>query len=156
MTDGDARDIVEIQQLIYRYGWAIDHREFDSLDDIFTEDAVIHYDVEGGTKKPFQEMKTWLPGGLSQFRLTQHNMSNPMVEIDGDRASSRTYGHLIHVQEVLAGGTSVMRHHAIYTDAWVRTPAGWRIEHRTLSNLYMDGPVLPVDEVKHYTKPLPF
>ena len=151
-----AADLAEIQQKIYRYGWCIDQRRFDALDDVFTEDALVHYDLPGGAKKPWPEMKEWLPGGLALFRVTQHNMSNPLVEFDGDTAHSTTYGHLIHVQHHKDDSTTVMRHHTIYTDDWVRAESGWRIRRRTLSNLYMDGPVFGPDKVHLHPEPKPF
>ena len=151
-----AADLAEIQQKIYHYGWCIDHRTFDALDDLFSEDAIVHYDLPGGARKPWPEMKEWLPNGLQLFRVTQHNMSNPLVEFDGDRARSTTYGHLIHVQHHKDDTTSVMRHHTIYRDEWVRGERGWQIRRRTLSNLFMDGPVHGPDEVHLYPEPKPF
>ena len=156
MTPDDAAAIAEIQQKIYRYGFCIDARDFDALDDVFTGDAIVHYDLPGGTKKPWPEMKTWLPGGLQLFRMTQHNMSNPMVELAGDSARSRTYGHLIHLQELTDGTRSVMRHHTEYRDEWTRTDAGWKIRRRTLHHLFMDGPVHGPDRVVLYPAPEPW
>lgn len=156
MTGDEARDLAEIQQKIYRYGWCIDQRSFDELDALFAKGAVVHYDVPGGAKKPWPEMKKWLPGGLQLFRVTQHNMSNPLVELEGDRARSTTYGHLIHVQQHKDGSSTMMRHHTIYRDEWVRGPEGWQIQSRTLSNLYMDGPVFGPDEVELYPVPEPY
>lgn len=155
----EAAAIIEIQQKIYYYGWCIDHRDFDALDEIFLPDAIVHYDVQDGTKAPWKEMRNWLPAGLEIFRLTQHNMSNPMVEIDGDRARSRTYGHLIHMQEGTGGDVSIMRHHSIYHDEWTKKgdEAGqWRIASRTLTNLYIDGPVLGGSDIVTYREAKPF
>ncbi len=149
-------DLAEIQQKIYWYGWCIDHRDFDALDDLFVEDAIIHYDVPMGTKKPWPEMKKWLPNGLQLFRVTQHNMSNPMIRFDGDQAEATTYGHLIHVQHHKDDSTSTMHHHTIYRDQWVKTGGEWRIQSRTLSNLHMDGPVHGRDKVHLYQVPKPF
>lgn len=156
MTPDEACSLAEIQQKIYRYGWCIDHRSFSELDAIFTENAIVHYDVPGGVKKPWAEMKEWLPGGLQLFRVTQHNMSNPLVELDGDAARSTTYGHLIHVQHHKDDTSSVFRHHTIYRDEWVRGADGWRIRRRTLSNLYMDGPVYGPDRVHVYPEMKPY
>ena len=147
LSAGQAAAIVEIQQKIYYYGWCIDHRDFDALDALFLPDAVVHYDVEDGTRAPWREMKQWLPEGLEIFRATQHNMSNPMVEIDGDRARSRTYGLLVHFQELTDGSISVMRHHGIYHDDWQLHDGEWRIAGRRLANLYVDGPVLRGERV---------
>lgn len=151
-----AADLAEIQQKIYRYGWCIDHRTFDELDGLFTEDAIVHYDLPGGAKKPWPEMKAWLPQGLQLFRVTQHNMSNPLVVFEGDTARATTYGNLVHVQHHKDDTTSVMRHHTIYRDRWVKRGGEWRIAARTLSNLFMDGPVFGPDRVHLYPEPKPF
>ena len=156
MKPDEAADLAEIQQKIYRYGFAIDAREFDSLDALFTADAVVHYDVPGGVRKPWSEMKGWLPQGLQLFRVTQHNMSNPLVELAGDRANSRTYGHLIHVQQHKDGSSTRMVHHATYIDEWVRENGDWKIRRRTLSNLYMEGRVYGPDRVELYPTPEPY
>ena len=155
-TPEEAADIAEIQQRIFFYGWCIDHRLFEDLDALFLPETIIHYDVAGGTKKPWSEMKGWLPAGLSRFRCTQHNMSNPMIDLEGNTATSNTYGHLIHFQELLDGSVSIMRHHTIYRDRWGKRDDGWRILARTLSNLYVDGPSHGADEVVIYTEPKPF
>lgn len=154
-TPDQAADIAEMQQRIYFYGWCIDHRRFDELDALFLPETLIHYDVPMGTKKPWPEMKEWLPGGLQMFRCTQHNMSNPMIELDGDSARSNTYGHLIHFQELLDGSISVMRHHTIYRDRWEKREGQWRILQRTLSNLHVDGPIHGPDKVVAYPEPKP-
>jgi hypothetical protein len=156
-TPEEAASMMEIQQKIYFYGWCIDHRDFAALDELFLPGAIIHYDVQDGTKAPWEEMRNWLPAGLEIFRVTQHNMSNPMIELDGDSARSRTYGHLIHLQD---GGpddeVSVMRHHSIYHDEWKRRSGEWRIASRTLTNLYIDGPVRRGDDVATYRRAQPF
>mgnify|MGYP001818468969 CR=1 FL=1 len=151
----EAAAVIEIQQKIYYYGWCIDHRDFAALDELFLPDAIVHYDVVDGTRAPWQEMREWLPAGLEIFRVTQHNMSNPMVELDGEQARSRTYGHLIHMQDRSDGEVSIMRHHSIYHDEW-RKQGEWKIAARTLTNLYVDGPVLRGGDVATYREPMPY
>lgn len=148
-------DLMEIQQKIYYYGWCVDHRLFDALDALFLPDAIVHYDVPMGTKLPWIEMKKWLPTGLQIFRVTQHNMSNPMIELSGDAARSRTYGHLIHFQERLDGELTPMRHHTIYHDEWTKRASGWQIASRRLAHLHIDGVIVPPEEAKHFRAPKP-
>ena len=155
LTPAQVCDLMEIQQKIYFYGWCVDHRLFDELDALFLPDTIVHYDVPMGTKLPWAEMKKWLPDGLSQFRVTQHNMSNPMVELDGDRARSRTYGHLIHFQELPSGEITPMRHHTIYHDEWLRRSEGWRITARRLAHLHIDGEMHGAKSVVLHRAPKP-
>ncbi|MEZ4282628.1 MAG: nuclear transport factor 2 family protein [Myxococcota bacterium] len=156
LSPSQVADLLEIQQKIYFYGWCVDHRLFEELDALFMPDAIVHYDVPMGTKLPWPEMKKWLPQGLQIFRVTQHNMSNPMIELAGDTARARTYGHLIHFQERRSNGEfTPMRHHTIYHDEWTRQPGGWRIQNRRLAHLHIDGLIVPPDEAKHFQRPKP-
>jgi hypothetical protein len=60
MTMDLARDIAEIQKLLSAYAFAIDAREFDRLDDIFTHDAQVDYTATGGVAGDYSTIKTWL------------------------------------------------------------------------------------------------
>lgn len=155
MSPAQAADMMEMQQKIYFYGWCVDHRLFDELDALFLPETIIHYDVPLGTRKPWSEMKGWLPSGLHQFRVTQHNMSNPMIELMGDRARSRTYGQLMHYQEHKSGQITAMRHYTIYHDDWSKRADGWRITHRRLAHLHIDGEMHGAESVVIYPKPVP-
>ena len=156
MTPQQTSDLLEIQQLIYRYAWLIDTRDFDGLDAVFAPGAEVHYNVFGGVKQSFPEVKAFLRMGLSLHRVTQHQMSNPLVELAGDRAAARTYGNLVHVQELLDGKPSTVVQHAIYHDALERLPVGWRITSRRLDNLTVQGRFLGPDRVKTFEKPQPY
>lgn len=151
-----AADIAAIQQRIFFYGWCIDHRRFEDLDEVFLPDSIIHYDTPGGTKAPWSEMREWLPKALQIFRCTQHNMHNSLIEFeaDGDHARATTYGYLIHFQEKLDGEITLLRHSTIYRDQWARIDGLWRLRARTLSNVGEDGPVYQ-DGVRLYPEPKP-
>lgn len=155
-TAQEAADVVGIQQLIYRYAWGIDHRDFELLDRVFTPDAEIHYNVFGGVKKTWPEMRPWLRASLRIHRVTQHGMANPLVELAGEQATARTYGQLVHVQEQLDGRPNRVVQYAIYHDALRRTDDGWRIARRRLDNLWVDGRFLGPDRVKSFDAPAPW
>jgi 3-phenylpropionate/cinnamic acid dioxygenase small subunit len=156
VTPQQTSDLLEIQQLIYRYAWLIDTRDFDGLDRVFASGAEVHYNVFGGVKQPWPEVKGFLRMGLSLHRVTQHQMSTPLVELGGDTASARTYGNLVHVQELLDGKPSYVVQHAIYHDTLLRRPEGWRITSRRLDNLFVQGRFLGPDRVKSFEKPQPY
>ena len=73
-------------------------------------------------------------GGASLFdglEATQHLMSNPMVDLDGDRARCRMYVQAVHVLPN-PGGDAEFTIGGYYDDRLVRTAderrGGWRIE----------------------------
>lgn len=156
MTPQQTADLLEIQQLIYRYAWLIDTRDFDGLEQVFAPGAEVHYNVFGGVKQRWPEVKEFLRFGLSLHRVTQHQMSNPLVELSGDRARSTSYGNLVHVQEGLDGKPSSVVQYAIYHDALERRAEGWRIASRRLDNLFVQGRFLGPDRVKTFEKPQPY
>ena len=49
-TQQEISDRLEIQDLLNRYSYAIDERNFDDLDNVFTPDATIDYSQVGGDK----------------------------------------------------------------------------------------------------------
>jgi 3-phenylpropionate/cinnamic acid dioxygenase small subunit len=156
MTPRETSDLLEIQQLIHRYAWLIDARDFDGLDAVFAPGAEIHYNVFGGVKQAWPEVKEFLRFGLSLHRVTQHQMNTPLIELAGDRASARTYGNLVHVQQLTDGKPHYVVQHAIYHDALERRPEGWRITSRRLDNLYVQGRFLGPDRVVRFEKPEPY
>ena len=126
----DISDRIQIQDLLVRYALAIDTKNWALLDTCFTSDAEIDYTSTGGEKGPYPQIRRWLEKVLSPFAVTAHHIGNVSVELDGDRARSRTYlWNPMGFQQ--ADGTlhwfAVSAH---YVDELVRTDAGWRIQQR--------------------------
>jgi 3-phenylpropionate/cinnamic acid dioxygenase small subunit len=132
-------DRLEIESVLRRYAWALDAREYDRLDDVFTPDAFLDYTTAGGIKGGFAEVKAWLAKVLPTFPAYQHLISNVEVTVDGDTATSRAafYNPMGHDR---ADGTRVYFHcGGEYRDQWVRTDDGWRITNRFEQTIWMDG-----------------
>ena len=83
-------DKFEIQELITAYAHAIDGQDFGALDDLFTADAQIDYTASGGIKGGLEEIKPFLQGALPMFKATQHFVTNPLIKLAGDTATSRS------------------------------------------------------------------
>jgi ketosteroid isomerase-like protein len=123
-------DRMEIQQLITVYANAIDRRDFDALDRVFTADAYIDYRALGGIDGRFPAIKVWLAQVLPTFPRYTHLVGNIEVEVSGDTARARTA--CINPMEVTlpGGGTQVMLLGLWYADQLVRTCDGWRMSER--------------------------
>ena len=67
--------------------------------------------------------------------MSQHLVGTHQVALDGDRATARCYLHAQHVNQ--SGGQYIVA--GRYDDDVVRTPAGWRIQRRTLTVLWTAG-----------------
>ncbi len=153
MTDSRTLDHIEIETLLSRYGRAIDERDFDLLATVFTHDALIHYDMERGTRLEFPELSAWLEKALQIFRVTHHVITNPLIEIEADRARSTCYLTCTHVQVKLDGSEVLIVEGGVYSDLHVRTAEGWRIRQRTLRRSYVNGHYLGPDQVRTFPGP---
>jgi 3-phenylpropionate/cinnamic acid dioxygenase small subunit len=148
---GAADDVVEITQLLYRYARAIDAKDWKALEQIFTPDARIHYAVERGAELRFPELGPWLARAMTIFKATQHVITNPLVELAGDRACCTSYLTGTHVQVRRDTGAEVLTTEgSTYSDELVRTPEGWRISARRLERTWVDGRYLGPDEARMF------
>lgn len=130
MSLQEVSDRLEIQDLFARYSFAIDDRDWEALDAVFTPDAVIDYSGSGGAKGSVAEMKRWLPAALARFPRYQHLVATTQLRLDGDRATSRTilFNPMVHRD---ADGTEQTFFIGLwYRDILRRTPQGWRIAER--------------------------
>jgi 3-phenylpropionate/cinnamic acid dioxygenase small subunit len=130
-------DRAEIDDLLTRYATAIDGRDWDLLDDVFTPDARLDYRSAGGIAGPYPEVKRWLAEVLPMFRVTQHLVLNRSVELDGDRARSRAQ-FLNPNEATIAGEPWIFTVGGTYHDELARTAAGWRITRRVEETLWWD------------------
>jgi hypothetical protein len=126
-------DRLEIQDLFARYSFAIDERDWDALDRVFTADAAIDYSETGGAKGSLAEIKAWLPGALERFPIFQHLVATTKLDIAGDSATSRTILFNPMVYQPDGGEEQPGQVFFIglwYRDRLVRTAEGWRIAER--------------------------
>ena len=136
-------DRIEIHDLLVRYSHAIDTRDFDLLDRVFTPDAFIDYSSMGGAKGSLPEIKEFLRKAMAQFSGFQHMIANSMIELRGDTATGRTICHNPMVMTRPDGQTHVFYCGLWYLDRLVRTPEGWRIRERVEEKSYFHN--LPTD-----------
>ena len=129
-------DRIEIQDLVVAYSHAIDTRDWDALDDVFTPDALIDYSAMGGSKGGVQETKQFLREAMPQFAGFQHMVATSKVSLDGDSARGRTICHNPMVLTRPDGQTHVFTCGLWYVDRLVRTPEGWRIRERVEEKCY--------------------
>lgn len=123
-------DRFEIQDLLADYCHAIDTQNFNALDEIFTEDAMVDYTAVGGAKGNLEETKAYLEVALQKFAGMQHMLGLPQIKIEGDIASGRTicFNPMVIDRE---GEPHVFFVGVWYVDKLIRTDAGWRIQHRS-------------------------
>jgi len=135
MTLQQLSDRQEIQDVMVAYCYAIDRKNWDELDEVFTPDAIIDYSEMVGFRGNLAETKAFLIQGLAQLVAYQHSISTSQIRIDGDTAYGRTLCSNPMVIEV--NGTKQTLFVGLwYRDTFVRTAKGWRIRERYEERCY--------------------
>ena len=132
-------DRIEIDDLLIRYTLAIDTKDWELLDTVYTPDAKIDYTTSGGIKGEYPEVRAWLAKALAPFTMTQHLISNSAVNIDGDTATARTMVFNPMGTDDGEGGLKLFYVGGWYDDKLVRSDDGWRIAERFEEKAFFDG-----------------
>ena len=130
-------DRTEIGELLARYSTALDSRQWDLLGEVFLADAACDYGSLG-SPQGLAEITGLIRGTIGDLDATQHLVGNVVVTVDGDAATADCYLISQHIRRDTPGGD----HYLLggrYSDRLVRTPAGWRIAHRTLHRMWASG-----------------
>jgi len=117
-------DRLELHELPGRYGDAIDDRDWDGLDRIFTDDAVFDLtDLGVPLLQGLPDIKRFMDEDAQHPKT--HTMTNVYVDdtADGVKLNFR----IIALQPKGLAGT------ASYYDDVVKTDAGWRVAHRVVT-----------------------
>ncbi|WP_020108375.1 nuclear transport factor 2 family protein [Nocardia sp. 348MFTsu5.1] len=126
-----------IKDVTIKYATALDTKNWRQLRECFTRDAVAHYgvipDCEG-----VNAIIEQVSGGMDHLAQTQHILTNHVIKVDGDSATSVCYLQAQHLRDdakpswnfVMAGQ---------YSDRLVRTADGWRISARSLELWWTSG-----------------
>jgi hypothetical protein len=138
----DARDRREIDDLLVRYATAVDSRDWELLDSVFTPDACLDYRSAGGIRGTLTEARQWLSEVLPLFTMTQHLVVNRAVEIDPGGETARSRAIFQNPNQLLVEGEPwLFVVGGCYHDRLVRLPAGWRIALRVEETLWWDHPM---------------
>ena len=120
----DPADRLELHELPGRYGDAIDDRDWDRLDQIFTADAVFDLTDLGAPRlEGLDAIKRYMAEDADHPRT--HTMTNIYVDETAEGARLR-FRILALLPERRVGTAS-------YYDDVVKTPEGWRVQNRVIT-----------------------
>lgn len=121
----------EIARALTRIARAMDARDWDALAAELTEDATA--ELGTGSLGGPDAIITLIRSYLDACGPTQHLLGNLLVEVDGERASSRCYVSDMHLgpagREDITFATL-----GDYHDQWRREGGVWKLSHRTKLN----------------------
>jgi 3-phenylpropionate/cinnamic acid dioxygenase small subunit len=139
-VDGELVDRLAIQELVVRYAWAIDTKDWAALDTVFLPDAWLDYSSNpGGAVGHYPEIRAWLEKSLAPFPVTQHLVTNIDPTVDGDRATCRTMVYNPMGAATREGPLHFFFLGGRYDDELVRSADGWRIAKRVETLLWFQG-----------------
>lgn len=137
MSDQQERDERAIEKVLRIYALAMDARRWDLFDSIFTQDVKANYPSEHWTS--VQQFKKDFAASHAGYDATQHAVMTPIVEVDGDEASSFAYVSF----RLITKGTEAddyFEGQAWYDDRWTRTKdRGWLISERNCRILWSES-----------------
>ncbi|OAA27737.1 SnoaL-like domain-containing protein [Frankia sp. EI5c] len=125
----DRREDLElIREVLIRYSTGIDRRDWPLFRTCWTPDAEADYGHLGHFSGA-DAITELMVAAHRDLGSTRHQLSNFVIEVDGDRATASTYVHAVLMLSTsdpnawidVVGG---------YEDDLVRTPEGWRISRR--------------------------
>jgi hypothetical protein len=131
MSLQDISDRLEIENLMVRYCYAIDDRDWDAYRSVFTADAIIDDTVTGGVRSGVEEHISYLKRALTKILISQHAISTILINASGDSATGRSHCSCPMVVDVGEGRKHVFFQGLWYRDALVRTAQGWKFSART-------------------------
>lgn len=117
-----------IAEVLYRYARSMDRLDRELGYSVFWPEAVADYGVMfQGSGSGFIDMVMEAHLG---FLSHSHQLSNILVTVDGDRATSETYGDVTLRRAGEDGGYVDIRNMGRYVDRWERRDGEWRIIDR--------------------------
>jgi hypothetical protein len=113
----------EILETLYRYCHAVDRMDPAIWKQVWHDDAVAHY--EGIFEGSAEALMEWIFQSHAACNGTSHQVTNAVVEVDGDRATSTSY-----VTACVRAGSHDVVVRGRYTDHLSLRQGRWRIDER--------------------------
>lgn len=135
------QDYIDIVSTVYKYAYGIDTRDWALYRSIFTDRITTDFSSYNGNPAGEMAADDWVKGLTILFTgldASQHQMSNPLVDIDGDNARCRMYVQAEHFFQNSLGNPDFALG-GYYDDQLERTADGWKINSVTLNVLWNRG-----------------
>lgn len=135
MTPDDLIQLEQIKRLKYAYIRLLDLKQFDELGECFVPDATSSYSDGRKSLSSRDEIVEFFARNLSDPRLlTNHKVHQPEIELTGPDTAEATWA--LDDEVIALDYDTTLRGTAFYHDRYVRTEAGWRIQHTGYERVY--------------------
>lgn len=139
--NGARTDHQDICETLYRYALGIDTRDWAMYRSVFADEIDADFSSYNGRPASRVRADDWVAGVTPLFgglAATQHTLTNPMVTIDGRRATCRMYMQAEHVLDPSAD-SPFFTIGGYYDDVLRRDTDHWVISSLTLTVLWRRG-----------------
>lgn len=136
MTSNEAADRLEIFELLNRYGFAIDDKDWEALGEVFCHDCTADYGKFGSFEGATAVVDWMAPAHVGL--TTQHAMANMVVKVDGDTATARSYV-TVTLQPT---GAKMFRAGGQYHDTLEKRDGRWQIKTRLYTTIWEQNPAV--------------
>lgn len=130
MTAIAITDRLEVQELLVRYCYAADDKDWQAFEALFTDDAIIDFTAFGGPRCSPAEMTAFLRNVAATMNGWQHTISTNILESSGGNIKSRTAAQVMMMPKGGEGNQQVMFTGLWYNDLIVRSAQGWKFKER--------------------------
>ncbi|HVQ16756.1 MAG TPA: nuclear transport factor 2 family protein [Vicinamibacterales bacterium] len=143
-----ALDYLEIEQLVYRYGYALDTGADNGFAyaDLYADDATFTGTNQGQSGRTYQgreRLAALARGGKRGPNFMSHWVTNVVIEPAPGGAIGKTYVGIFDIGNGGNGAKSRVDHGGLYNDVYVKTPQGWRFKSRSFFESTSGAPVQP-------------
>ncbi|HRE03131.1 MAG TPA: nuclear transport factor 2 family protein [Ilumatobacteraceae bacterium] len=132
-THSDLTDRLDIAEVLNRYAFAIDDKDWVALGEIFTDDCIADYGPFGTFDGSAAVVDWMAPAHVGL--TTQHAMANMVITVSGDTATARSYVTV----SLQPDGHEPFRVGGAYHDEFRRTGDRWQISNRSYTTIWQHG-----------------
>lgn len=129
---------------LYTYVDRVDVGDLDAVGALFRAEGT--YDIVGTEHRGPEQIVPALRTALAPFDRTSHHVSNPLIEVDGDRALLSASLYAYHRYRDTG---AVWHFWGRYTQRLVPRGGGWAIAHMALIGIASDPPGEPARFTGH-------
>jgi hypothetical protein len=131
----------EITEAIFKYCRCMDRCDAELGKEVFHSDAKVDYGAQMYQGSGYGFVDNALSAHTGMFLSHSHQHGNILIEVDGDRAYSETYGHVTLRRRDENGQLIDNRNFGRYLDIWEKRDGKWKIAERAYLTDYDDtGP----------------
>jgi len=135
-TSQELIDVYTAIATVYAMIEALDHKDWVACRGTFADEVYLDLDFSAVVPNQVKadEMITSWRTLFDQFATTLHIVTNPQIELDGERAVVRSYVTALHVGKESSQGVNHFTAYGTYEHQLIKAKDGWKIVYMCYRN----------------------